>query len=139
MGLTAYRLVLFIPRSRNIPAAASAVWPQRGSRAAPAQLRSLFSSSCRASARNSPSNYSLMLSLQLSRFPGSSVIAHMKVAFNTCTARTISELPRRTGVPPLHQRAFIGFSLLWSWCPVAGGQREPMQRESGSTSASSQN
>ena len=121
--LRVYHLALFIPRSRNIPAAASAVWPQRGSQATPAQLHSLFSASCRASARYSPSNYSLVLSLQLSRFPGSCMIAHINVAFITCIAGAISAAPpcNWCALPPLASVSG-GFLLLRSWCTAAGGR-----------------
>lgn len=132
MVLTVYRLVLFIPQSRNTPAAASAVWPQRGSRAAAAQLRSLFSSSCRAAARNSPSNHSLALSLQLPRFPGSSEIAHRNVTLITCTARTISELPHGTRVPPLHQRGFlVGLHRCGAGAPLLEDSESPGKGRAG--------
>lgn len=91
--LRPYHLVLFIPRSRNIPAAASAARPRSGSRAAPLQLQSSFRASRRASARYSPANCPSVLSLQLSRFPGSRTMARIDVTFITCVAGAISTAP----------------------------------------------
>lgn len=138
--LRVYHLVLFILWSRNRPTAASAVWPRRGSRAAPAQLHSLFSASRRASARYSPSNYSSVLSFQLSRFPGSPMIARMHVTFITCIAGAISAAPPRNwcAPPSASERFWWGF-IAAKLAHAAGGQREPTRPEQRSVTIFSQN
>lgn len=88
--LRVYHLVLFIPGSRNTPPPASAVWPRGGSQPTPARPHRFFGASRRAAARYSPSRYSSVLSLQLSRFPGSCVVARINVTFITRTAGAIS-------------------------------------------------
>jgi len=138
--LRVHHLVLFTLRSGNIPAAASAVRPRRGSQAALAQLHSLFSASRRASARYSSRNYSLVLSLQLPRFPGSCMIARINVTFMTCIARAIFAAPWCNWcVPPPPASVSGGFLWLRSWCPAAGGQREPRRTERRSITIFSQN
>lgn len=127
MALRVYHLVLFIPRSGNTPAPASAVWPRRGSQAAPARLHTFSSASHRASARYSPSNYSSVLSLQLSRFPGACMIARISVTFITCTAGAVSAAPpynRRVPPPPPAWGVSGGVLSLGCWRMAAGGQRD---------------
>lgn len=98
---------------------------------APRRLQSSFRASRRASVRYSPTNCPSVLSLQLSQFPGSRMIARINVTFFTCVAGAISAAPPCNWCAPASPVSIAGgFLLPWSWCAGVGGQQRAQANRS---------